>query len=597
MIGNRKLNIVMTLFSVVLLCCASVAQATVPEEISYQGQLTDAVGAPLEGTYDVWFYLYDAPSGGILLWDEQQSVVVTDGIYNVQLGAVSPLEVTVFSGNTVYLEVVIYNPATTTWETLAPRQQLTSTAYAFQAENAQSLEGYGSADFAPALHEHSGDDITSGIIDEAYMDPDIARDAEITWGNLSGIPADIADGDQVGITAETDPTVDSSVKDGVSWGELSGIPAGFADNIDDVGLTVEIDPQVGSNITNRIPIWNGSALVTGSIYDNGSIGIGTTNPEYKLDVRGGRIRLKEDATGDWIAMRTDGDALDLQFEGGSLYFQGTADGDHILLNPTRNSFVGIGTEAPQSSLNILGGHWDVINTEGDFKIGGPTNRLKMGIARGGLGAGTANIIAQGGVNQLNLGSGDELVLSIKNGSVGIQNQNPAEELDVNGDVQASGDFHYASARTYYLNMPAAAFRKNEYHTTIWANPGTYAYILGTVDNIYVHSPVYLPQGARVTEVRFYYYDNDYSGNVSFTGYLVRRGNTQEAPLTMAAVSTSSSGYSTAILSEADTTISSATIDNANYVYWVSVDWDADVAGSGLRFYSCRLQYALTTLAP
>jgi hypothetical protein len=232
MIGNRKLNIVMTLFSVVLLCCASVAQATVPEEISYQGQLTDAVGAPLEGTYDVWFYLYDAPSGGILLWDEQQSVVVTDGIYNVQLGAVSPLEVTVFSGNTVYLEVVIYNPATTTWETLSPRQQLTSTAYAFLAENAQSLEGYGSADFAPALHEHSGDDITSGIIDEAYMDPDIARDAEITWGNLSGIPADIADGDQVGITAETDPTVDSSVKDGVSWGELSGIPAGFADGVD-----------------------------------------------------------------------------------------------------------------------------------------------------------------------------------------------------------------------------------------------------------------------------------------------------------------------------------------------------------------------------
>jgi hypothetical protein len=65
------------------------------------------------------------------------------------------------------------------------------------------------------------------------LTPGIARDSEITWSNLSGIPSDIADRDQVGITTETDPTItEPSVKDGVSWDELSGIPAGFADGVD-----------------------------------------------------------------------------------------------------------------------------------------------------------------------------------------------------------------------------------------------------------------------------------------------------------------------------------------------------------------------------
>jgi len=227
---------------VFLFCWATLIQAAVPQQINYQGRLTDAVGKPLDGTYTIRFYLYDAPTGGTLLWNEEQSVVVADGIYNVQLGSVSALDSDVFAGDEVYLEVVIYNAATTNWETLSPRQQLTSTAYAFQTENAQSLEGHGSADFASALHQHSGVEISKGTVDEARIDPDIARDSEISWSNLSDIPADIADGDQTGITTETDPTItDPSVKDGVSWVELSGIPAGFADGVDNEGLTEASD--------------------------------------------------------------------------------------------------------------------------------------------------------------------------------------------------------------------------------------------------------------------------------------------------------------------------------------------------------------------
>jgi hypothetical protein len=62
----------------------------------------------------------------------------------------------------------------------------------------------------------------------------------VDWSQILGIPADLADGDDVGITSESDPTVDESVKDGVDWNELSGIPTGFADGVDDVGNTEEL---------------------------------------------------------------------------------------------------------------------------------------------------------------------------------------------------------------------------------------------------------------------------------------------------------------------------------------------------------------------
>jgi len=260
MTDNLKKNIAMTLLIGSLLCWAAVVQAAVPGQVSYQGMLTDDVGMPLEGTYSVHFYLYDAV--GTLVWDEQQSVVVTDGIYNVQLGAVNPLGASVFSGGQAYLGVAIYNAATTSWEDLSPRQRLTSTAYAFQAENAQTLEGQAGAAFAPAAHQHAGADIASGTVDEARIDPDIARDSEISWSNLSGIPADIADGDQVGIIAETDPTItDPSVKDGVSWGELSDIPAGFADGVDN---------NSGGDITG---VTAGTGLTGGGAVGNVSIAV------------------------------------------------------------------------------------------------------------------------------------------------------------------------------------------------------------------------------------------------------------------------------------------------------------------------------------
>ncbi len=63
----------------------------------------------------------------------------------------------------------------------------------------------------------------------------------------------------------------------VSWNEITDKPT---------IISTETDPQVGSNSTNYVPKWDGNALVNGTIYDNGNIGIGTTTPNTKFEVNG-----------------------------------------------------------------------------------------------------------------------------------------------------------------------------------------------------------------------------------------------------------------------------------------------------------------------
>ena len=115
-------------------------------------------------------------------------------------------------------------------------------------------------------------------------------------------------------------------------------------------------------------------------------------------------------------------------------------------------------------LHIENGTWDLFNTEGAFKIGNSNYRLKMGCAVAGTGAGGASILAQGGINLLNLGTGDRYVLTIRNDSVGIGMTDPTEKLTVNGRIEStSGGIKFpdgtvqttAAAPTWHQKLPAA----------------------------------------------------------------------------------------------------------------------------------------------
>lgn len=99
----------------------------IPQKINYQGYLTNAAGVPVNGTVQMIFSIYDAPTNGIQLWTETQNVSVSDGVYNVNLGDVNVISLDF--DKPYYLGVKVG-----TDPEMTPRRPLTTVPYAFRAE-------------------------------------------------------------------------------------------------------------------------------------------------------------------------------------------------------------------------------------------------------------------------------------------------------------------------------------------------------------------------------------------------------------------------------------------------------------------------------
>lgn len=110
------------------------ANAGVPGPISYQGQLNNQSGVPISGSVSLVFSLYDAPTGGVPLWSENQTIGVANGIFNAQLGSVTPFPVSLFERTLLYLGIRVGSD-----QEMEPRQRLAAASYANRA-NVDPLE-------------------------------------------------------------------------------------------------------------------------------------------------------------------------------------------------------------------------------------------------------------------------------------------------------------------------------------------------------------------------------------------------------------------------------------------------------------------------
>jgi hypothetical protein len=93
--------------------------------------------------------------------------------------------------------------------------------------------------------------------------------------------------------SETDPVYGVSVASGITSGDITNWDTafGWGDHAAVGYLTGESDPQVGTISLNYVSKWDGIALVTGSIFDNGNIGIGTASPSAAFHVDNGGLLL------------------------------------------------------------------------------------------------------------------------------------------------------------------------------------------------------------------------------------------------------------------------------------------------------------------
>ncbi len=113
------------------------AWAAVPWLINYQGRLTDTSSNSVVGTQTMTFRLYDAATGGTKQWEEQHAVTLSkddNGIFSVVLGSVTVLTAVDFN-TPMWLSVQVADDAE-----MSPRQRLTATGYAMNADQLDSLD-------------------------------------------------------------------------------------------------------------------------------------------------------------------------------------------------------------------------------------------------------------------------------------------------------------------------------------------------------------------------------------------------------------------------------------------------------------------------
>ena len=108
----------------------------IPQQINYQGFLAATDGSPLDTTVAIAFQIWSAPSGGSFPdWTETHAaVLVADGIFNVQLGSVTPL-IDLFSNNR-WLGITVGDNTEMT-----PRQQIVSVAHAYRVATVNGASG------------------------------------------------------------------------------------------------------------------------------------------------------------------------------------------------------------------------------------------------------------------------------------------------------------------------------------------------------------------------------------------------------------------------------------------------------------------------
>lgn len=331
----------------------------IPAQMNYQGILKDASGNTVKDTvYTMVFKIYNVSAGGTALWSETQNVQVVNGLFNVELGSVNPISNVSFD-HIVYLGITVGSG-----DELVPRTILTPSPYAFTALNVVN----------DAI---TTDKIKNGAVTRSKLGPDInissggtigGNIAKITAGSGLTAGGDSADvilnvGAGSGIRVTSDlvsvdtsyfdvrfvkedktnsisanmitPNIISSLEGVSNDGGNIDLVAGNNISIahDNTAKTITISAlTAGDNLGNHTATQNiklNSHWLSGDgsnegVYVNnlGSVGIGTSNPLAKLDVRG-NISSGVNGSGGTLTLA----ALDNSSKGGQINWNGAATND------------------------------------------------------------------------------------------------------------------------------------------------------------------------------------------------------------------------------------------------------------------------------
>ena len=116
--GNIIFTVIAIAVTLVVQQIMAAATNTQVNLIHYQGYLTNSDGTPVNGNRNLSFKLYDAPTGGNLIWGPENhlNIPVTNGLFNIGLGSLSLNGIAVTTDS--FLEIIVDG------ELLSPRESV-----------------------------------------------------------------------------------------------------------------------------------------------------------------------------------------------------------------------------------------------------------------------------------------------------------------------------------------------------------------------------------------------------------------------------------------------------------------------------------------
>ncbi len=123
--------------TLLVICFTGTVASAVPQQINYQGYLTDTGGSPLDTAVAMTFKLYTDSTAGSLLWTETRPpVTVTDGLFNVRLGQLTALTDAILNNAQVWLGITVGNNTEMT-----PRSRIVSVGYSYRVGTVDGASG------------------------------------------------------------------------------------------------------------------------------------------------------------------------------------------------------------------------------------------------------------------------------------------------------------------------------------------------------------------------------------------------------------------------------------------------------------------------
>ena len=382
-------------WGIFLIFCSSV-WADIPKQINFQGILKDSLGAPYpDGNYSITFRIYDAASGGNILWQEGQLIAISGGLFTHILGSAISIPDSVFKNSLRWLGIqVAGNPEIT------PRTQLNSAPYSFQALRSDSA----------GVATLSLDLTCNGCVDANDLADNSVGTSEIVASQVQRRVTGTAPAGEYITAINQDGSVVTAV-------DQAGAASGWTDDGTAVRLTTATD----------------------------LVGIGTSTPLGLLHLKGNNYKFllessgnadvvlgRADATRYGNYILADGDpslsvnnrwAIGLRNGDSKLHLYSEVNSSNVMVLETGGN-VGIGTTSPSTPLQVAG---QISTNSGSaaapsFTFAGDLN---LGIYRP-----TTDVIgiATNGVEQMRINSG---------GDVAIGTTAPSSKLHVREDLDGN----------------------------------------------------------------------------------------------------------------------------------------------------------------